>query len=372
MGSLENVFEEGECMLNMSPLEIVRQCAQESGGDGQARTPYFQIKSGERKFLRFLSAAVPTVTVRCPKCGAMYDQMESVFASDRKCMSCGEHIGDEGIVAHRPGVEFARFHKMVNVPSGAGRYSFVCLEDSDNVRLGIVEPGTRGSFGKYACPVCSSPDNFQNGRRRRASMRALAYAVERDVTIEQVYDTQTNQPRMAVTHAEDVMEDGHPRVVIVDMPQKAFWNQVLGADCMTMCISCYDWSVSRTGDGKDTVYSVQNLGDYETYDVTPYEPYMDDLHKAVVRMADPERYVRSGFNVVGYSSQVPAAQAHAQPSYPQGYAAARTQQQGAQFPAQPQPQGHGIPYQQFAQQQGHASEQVPYGDADVYGDEIPF
>lgn len=361
-------------MLNMSPLEIVRQC-QESDGEGQSsKTPFFKIANGERKFVRFLSAAVPTVTVKCAKCGALYDQAESVFSENRACMSCGEQIGDDGIVAHRPGVEFARFHKMVDAPSGSGKYSFVCLEDSDNVRLGLVQAGSQSNFGMYRCPVCSSPSNFRDGKRRRASMRAIAYAVERDVVIEKKFDSQTNQPRMVVTHAEDVIEDGHPKVVIVDMPKKTFWDHVLGADCMTMCISCYDWSVSRTGTGIDTVYSVQNLGNYEAYDVTQYEAYMGDLHDMLKRQADPERYARAGFNVVGYAPKqqapsAPQAQQYQQASYPNGYATTRMQQT-SQFQPQPQPQGQQVPYGQFVQQQAH--DQVPYGDSDVYSDEIPF
>lgn len=297
-------------MLNMSPLELINRRQEESGNSDYLQMPYFKIGAGETKYLRFISAAVPTCVVSC-SCGLTFDEPKSTVGS-AKCPSCGRKVTDDEVIYVRPPVEFARMHKWVEyvTPDGkhSGHSSFVCLEDSDNVALGLV-PTEDGVRPLYRCPVCSSAANLakrDDGTvySRRASLRGIAIAVERDVKVETTFDRVTGARGTVVTEASDVLdEDGKPRVVIVDMPKSTFWDFVCGGGDYSMSIGCLEWAVTKIGSGTTTKYSITPVGDYKSWDPRPYEPQVADIHKRLLSMASPERYCKLGYQVAGFSSQ---------------------------------------------------------------------
>lgn len=299
-------------MLDMSPLELINSRRDDSASSDYVKMPYLKIGAGETKYVRFISAAVPTCVVRCG-CGFTFDEPKSTLSS-AKCPACGKPVTEDEVIFTRPAVEFARMHKWVEFASAdgkrSGHTSFVCLEDSDNVALGLI-PSPDGIRPEHRCPVCSSPANVykrDDGTpyMRRASLRGIALAVERDVKVETTFDRVTGQRGTAVTDAKDVLcDDGTPNVVLVDMPKSTFWDFVCPGGDFSMSIGCLDWAITKIGSGTATKYSISPVGDYRAWDPSPLSDKMVDVHKMLLNLASPERYCKLGYQVAGMSQETP-------------------------------------------------------------------
>lgn len=382
-------------MLNFDPIAYANQHSQR--GDGGRRISYLRLKDGDTVTLRFLSAMRESVIVRC-KCGnAFYEVTKDRWDGDpasHVCPACHSQLDDSCVIGTRPALLPVHVHKYVTCADGSKK-SFVCLSSALNAGIGVV-PADSDRRPVYQCPICSDPNNVgDNGRPRKAAMRAYGLAVVRTVRTERAYNN--GVPFDRIIGIEDEMttdEQGtHPNVVMVEMPWNSFWKKLDKFPGYDPSICYFDWRITRTGSGLDTSYDVQALQDPQhaaEFDPSPYEPYMTDLLAYLKAMGDPKRYQNAGFIVPGLdptqtSQAVPQQSAVAgaplaapTPAWSPSAAPAPAP---AQPPVSPVNLGGTIPYGQVAQSiatgapqpvaanvpQPFSGDPVPYTD-----DDIPF
>lgn len=341
-------------MLN--PIDVAKQNAARSEGNF-VKSNYFSIADGETKYLRFLTGACQTKVIS-HSCGATLidiptEEWDAAIAAGQRpvCPQCGQPLNDSDVQYERPLIAGAFMHRFVQTSDANKKANFVCLSSLDNARFDNV-PHDEASNPLYECPICSSKSNLNDkGNPKKPSYRLYAVAIERE--IQQVTEMINGIPTPVIKGAADVMvteEDGtqHPKVVLVDMGWKSFFEPIFARfNDVPQSVCYYDWRITRAGSSLDTTYTVDplNIEAPSVVDMREYQEWIPDVHAIIKGMGSPDYYVARGWAVPGYVQQ------NAEQSAPQQ--AANVMQQAAQQVSAPQPAP--IPQQPMQTQPGAVS-----------------
>ena len=358
---------------NMSAVELAKQRAEQSGGNGGNAT-FFSLQEGEKKYLRFLTGMVDYHVVS-HSCGLnLFDYKKGTWdellamGQQPLCPNCGQPLSDSDIQYERNEHAIADLHNYFPTGDGSGnRTTLVCLASPVNASRGWIPVNDAGE-PMYQCPACSAQCNRnKQGQPKKPSMKLYGIAVEREV----VMGTEMVNGMMVpvVKSVQDVMvEDDagnpHPKVVVVQMSWGNFWQKLSTFDpSYEQSICSYDWAVQRIGSGLNTDYDLQRIDNMPSIvDARQYADWMPDVPAIVKAQGSPEYYAKKGYQVSGYVPQgtLPNAAGTAQAAL-QNAAMGVAQQPVVQYQQQPIPQaqpmqGMGVPQPMPQQAQGGSND----------------
>ena len=337
----------------LSPMERAMQSPPSWGSnDGFS---FFNIKDGESKYVRFLYGPYPVVVVS-HKCGLPLTEIrqrdwdaQTDAGQPHLCPMCGDPLSENDVAYHRPAIPTAMVHRYQQVAdqnNSDKRSNFVCLSHSENVKAGLVISAD--------CPICHGRDDNKDTRARE---RYYCPLLERDIQFGGMMypDGVTRHGALAIP--TDVLENGIPKIAVWDGGfHKSIYETVLTAAGLPENWCLYDYKVTRTGKGIDTVYTIQRidiLGEQGTtaiaIDLRNYEQYMPDIQGYLKNIGTHQFYASKGYPVAGYVPP-PATPSTATTQFAQQVQQMGLPQQPVPQPQQPAAQSF-IPVPQIAQPQ---------------------